>query len=250
MLRRNEKNNLTLSASCRTGWPCGSGVCVSTRLARAANNSAKPATAIAVKVARQSKRSINRAPRLGAMTGAAVNSIVISDIRRTASAPDAMSRTIARDSTTADAAPKPCTNRAASMTSMDCAKDATVAAMANSETPAYSTGSRPSRSANSPEGIWPSAMPNMKMPTICCARGRSAASASAMAGIAGRDRSTVSAAVVVSIPSVSTNAGLRVRDDGGTLRGFLSGRALQHRHPSRRSKAIAPGRSAAAGAAG
>ena len=52
------------------------------------------------------------------MTGAAVKIIVISDINLAASLPLAISRTIARDSTIADAAPTPWINLAANMISI------------------------------------------------------------------------------------------------------------------------------------
>ena len=68
---------------------------------------------------------------VGATTGATVKIIVISDISFAASLPLEISRTIARDSTTAEAPPKPWTKRAASITSMLCASAATVAASAN-----------------------------------------------------------------------------------------------------------------------
>ena len=59
--------------------------------------------------ARQPHAETSSAPKLGAMTGAAVKIIVIRDMSRAASLPDATSRTIARDRTIADAAPIPCT---------------------------------------------------------------------------------------------------------------------------------------------
>ena len=154
---------------------------------------------------------------LGAITGAAVKIIVMSDIRRAASLPLAMSRTIARVNTMAEAAPKPCRKRAASSRPMLSAADAMTAPMTNSVIPTYRIGRRPSRSENSPAGIWPQAMPAMKMPTICWPRGKLVASASTMAGMAGRLTSTVSAARPVNRPSVTMKLGFRTRGGGLTI---------------------------------
>ena len=62
---------------------------------------------MAMNGARQSHCATSSAPILGAMTGAAVKIIVISDIMRAASLPVAMSLTTAREITIADAAPIP-----------------------------------------------------------------------------------------------------------------------------------------------
>ena len=161
-----------------------------------------PAAAIKMNGARQSKAWISSAPADGAITGAAVNNMVISDINLAASLPLEMSRMMARDSTIAEAAAKPCTKRAARMTSMLFARATTSPLSVNSNMPAYSTGSRPRRSLSRPAGIWPKAMPAMKMPMIFCVLETSDSSASAIAGTAGRLRSTVSAARAVSRPSV------------------------------------------------
>ena len=141
---------------------------------------------------------------LGATTGAAVKIMVIRDIRRAASFPDATSRTMARDNTIAAAAPIPCTNRAASIASISAGGGGHGCSDREDDHPDVQDGRRPRRSANSPAGIWPQAMPTMKMPTICWLRGRVVASASTIAGMAGRLRSTVNAATAVSRPSVMT----------------------------------------------
>ncbi len=153
---------------------------------------------------RQPHCATSSAPNVGAMTGAAVKIIVISDISFAASLPDAMSRTTALESTTAEAAPIPCTKRATSSSSILLAIVVAIAATANSVMPAYSVGRRPSRSENSPAGICPTAMPAMNTPTICWPRDRLVLSASAIAGIAGKLKSTVNAAIAVSRPSVMT----------------------------------------------
>ena len=95
----------------------------------------KPSAAITTNGARQPHCATSSAPTVGATTGAAVKIIVMSDMRRAASLPEAMSRTIARDRTMADEAPTPCTNRATSRTSMFCAAAATMPATANSPMP-------------------------------------------------------------------------------------------------------------------
>ena len=146
---------------------------------------------------------------LGAMTGAVVKIIVITDISFAASLPLAISRTMARDKTIAAAAPNPCTRRAVSMSSIFVATAATIAATVNRLMPTYSTGRRPMRSETSPAGIWPSAMPAMKTPTISCPIERFVSRASTIDGTAGRLRSTVSAATAVMRPSVMTKPCVR-----------------------------------------
>jgi hypothetical protein len=73
---------------------------------------------------------------LGAITGAAVKIIVISDISLAASLPLATSRTIARDRTIEAAAPIPWINRAASMSSILPANAAAMAPTRNNSIPA------------------------------------------------------------------------------------------------------------------
>ena len=92
--------------------------------------------------------------------------------------------------------------RAASSSSISFATAATEAAVTKRPMPAYNVGKRPNRSDASPDGICPSDIPNMKTPTICCPRDSVVLSASTMAGIAGKLRSTVNAATAVSRPSV------------------------------------------------
>ena len=108
-----------------------------------------------------------RAPIVGAMTGAAVKIMVMIDMSLAAALPLAMSRTMARDMTSAGAEPIPWMNLPASITSIESAMAAAMAPARNRAMPAYRTGNLPIRSETSPAGICPNAIPNMKMPTIC-----------------------------------------------------------------------------------
>ena len=90
---------------------------------------------MAMNGARQSHCATSNAPAVGASTGTAVKIIVMSDMSRAASLPDATSRTMARASTMEEAAPAPWINRAASMTLMSVLAAATVPAMANTLSP-------------------------------------------------------------------------------------------------------------------
>jgi hypothetical protein len=85
--------------------------------------------------ARHPNCETSSAPILGAMTGATVKIIVISDISLAAALPLEISRTMARDSTIAGAAPMPCTKRPASMVSMEFAVADAIAPIANKPRP-------------------------------------------------------------------------------------------------------------------
>jgi hypothetical protein len=91
--------------------------------------------AIAMNGMRQPQCVVRNAPMLGAITGAAVKIMVISDMSRAASLPVATSRTMERDSTMADAPPQPWTKRDTSMTSMLVAAAAANAAAAKMPMP-------------------------------------------------------------------------------------------------------------------
>ena len=135
MLCRCEKNSAKLFVSWRSGCPSMVGACVSARLVRTASRMRTATAAMAMNGMRQPQCVVRNAPILGAMTGAAVKIMVISDIRRAASRPLDTSRTMERDSTIAAAAPSPWTKRAASMTAMEFAAAATKAAMVKMSMP-------------------------------------------------------------------------------------------------------------------
>ena len=95
-----------------------------------------PATAVAANGMRQPQPSTRKAPIIGAIIGAAVNTMTMTDKRRADCAPLDTSRTIARASTMPEAAPMPCTKRAASRIATLSLSDVTAPAAVNNPMPA------------------------------------------------------------------------------------------------------------------
>ena len=137
--------------------------------------------------------------------------MTMTDISRAASAPLAMSLTIARETTTPEDAAMPCTKRPTSISSMLLLIEQATPAAVNIATPTYNTGILPKRSDSRPAGICPSASPAMKVPTICWPDDSVVPSACTIAGMAGRLISIDNAARPVREPSTRTNRFLPAR---------------------------------------
>src|SRR5690606_8033479 len=185
-------------------------------------SSTAPNSAIAINGTRQPSVVTSSEPTIGASIGAAVKIITITVSRRAASTPLAMSRTIARVTTTPTDAAMPCTNRAVSISSMLVESALANPATVKMATPTYMTGMRPSRSESTPAGNWPIARPAMNSPTICWPADIVVARSNTIAGIAGRLMSIDTAASPVRQPSTSTKRRLEA-SPSFIVRSFPSG---------------------------
>ncbi|MNT39881.1 hypothetical protein D3C72_1761650 [compost metagenome] len=114
---------------------------------------ARPATAAMVtaqNTPRQPVKAMTRLPASGARIGDTLNTSISSDISRAASVPVCRSRTTARGIAMPAAAPRPCTKRSAIRVWMSVASAQPTLASANSTSPAYSGGLRPTMSEIGP----------------------------------------------------------------------------------------------------
>ena len=109
-----------------------------------------PATASTTNIERQPNAVWSVPPIIGASTGATAITEEMIDSSRPARAPEYMSRTMARVTTTAPEPPSACATRARISISIDVASMQTIVAAQNSATAASRTGLRPSRSDTGP----------------------------------------------------------------------------------------------------
>ena len=98
---------------------------------------------------------------LGASTGTMMKMVITKDITRAMSRPAKRSRTTATATMRGAAAPIPCSARPARCSSKLGASMAATVPMANTTSPAVSTGLRPKRSDSGPWKGWLAANPSM-----------------------------------------------------------------------------------------
>ena len=128
---------------CAGGRVSGSSVATSTSPISAA-------IVIATNAARQPNGTISALPTSGAKIGETLNTSITSPISLVASTPVCRSRTTARGITVTAAAPMPCSSRQAISQWMSGARLQPSAPSANSVSPKYSGGLRPSMSEAGP----------------------------------------------------------------------------------------------------